>query len=56
MKRFITWLYVKYVFIPGLRQAQEEDGTDSYFLVERCDPHWDELAKLEYEKHFSTIH
>lgn len=56
MKRLLTWLYIKYVFLPGMEKVRAEEDSEAYFLVERCDPNWKKIAAAEYEKTFSTIH
>ena len=54
MKKLISYLYIKYVFLPELKRLQGE--TRIRYHVERVDPHWNRIEAALYEKSFSTLH
>jgi len=56
MKDFITWLYVKYVFLPDLKKMQEAEDTIAEFQVQRVDKNWDRIERALYEKRFNVTH
>ena len=56
MKKLITWLYVKYVFIPGLKRLRKETDSKAYFLVERCDDNWPRIQEALEEGYYETHH
>lgn len=56
MKSFITWLYIKYVFLPDLEELRKEEETDAYFDVSRVDPNWNRIERALVERLYNTLH
>jgi len=56
MKRLITWMYLKFVFLPNLKKLQEKEDSRMYYMPSRVDPHWYKLEQALYEKKNNTLH
>ncbi len=54
---FITWLYIRYVFLPDLFEkiAEGEYPPGVIFTVNSLNPEWDDIETAIREKDYNTI-
>jgi len=57
IKYFVTWLYLRVVFIPDMKKAIEEEELDPNIklIPEKVDKNWHEIQRALYEKRFFTL-
>jgi len=55
--RFITWLYIRYVFLPELFEKINAEGFNPgvVFTVQSLSPEWEDLEMAIREKDFNTL-
>jgi len=57
IKRLLTYLYIKYIYIPETNRKLKETGyVDVEFTIDAVDPNWRRIKQAMYEKQFNTEH
>lgn len=52
----ITWLYLRIVFLPLLKKAQNEENSNVIYLPRAVDHNWARIESAMLEKRYNTLH